>query len=143
MEDILNEAVRLLAKRAYSTKQLEEKLQQKKYANKEIEKIIHQLQSKKILNDFDVSNQIFEQYCRKNKYSLQFILQKLKQHGFSNSLINQILQETEPYNEYIAAEKLALQSLRRTKDPSKLTQYLLSRGFKRHTINQLLEKLFS
>lgn len=138
MEPILHIAVKLLARRSHSKSELRRKLQTKSYSDQDIENALEILEQRKLLDDMELAQRLFEQYGNAGKYSLKMILLKLKQHGFSNSVIHFVLSTSDDYDEYPAAKKLANQSNQRRKDPLKLSLYLSSKGFTKSTINQVL-----
>ena len=78
MEPILHIAVKLLARRSHSKSELRRKLQTKSYSDQDIENALEILEQRKLLDDMELAQRLFEQYGNAGKYSLKMILLKLK-----------------------------------------------------------------
>lgn len=133
-------AVDLLASRAYGTEELKFKLQNKGYTGEDIDDAIQILTKRGYLDDATLCITLFESYCRKEKYSLNYIAQKLMQKGFSLDLVEQCKNQMLCTYERKVAEKIFLQKYRPPypMDVKIMMRYLYSKGFKEAVVKEVI-----
>jgi len=130
----LNYSLWLLGKRAYSEKQIREKLAKKEYPTEEIEATVKKLRDLKFLDDLEFARNFIRQATSskpKGKYRLTM---ELSQKGVAKDLIEQAISEN-----LTDESKLALDTLKRygkkfarldrQKRFEKSIRFLLARGF--------------
>ena len=84
LEGPLETAVRLLARRDHTERQLREKLRRKDFSSEEITETITQLKDKGYINDDVLGQRMLEKLLMEGRYGLHGILAKLKQNGLMN-----------------------------------------------------------
>ncbi|MFH1406931.1 MAG: regulatory protein RecX [Candidatus Omnitrophota bacterium] len=142
-------ALRLLAIRPRSIKELKDKLALKGYKPQDIEHIIEELTCKNFLNDLEYARVFLRSRISNNPKGVMLLKMELRQRGISDEIINAALSEVkESFSEKDAALKLA-QARRRflgktEKDAAKkrIYDYLNRRGFTANTIYEVIKELF-
>jgi len=130
----LKYALWLLGRRAYSQKQIREKLEGKKFEPEEVKNTIKHLIELKFLDDFELAKSFIRQSTLgkpKGKYRLT---QELFRKGVDKELIEQALAEELSDEETLATQALArygkkFTKLDRQKRYEKSMRFLLGRGF--------------
>ena len=124
-------AVDFLAVRSYGVEELKMKLQRKGYSYEEINDAVELLTKRGYLNDVTLCNSLFKQYCRAEKYSLNYILQKLMQKGFARSLVEPYKSQIDDEAELVIAQKILLQKYKSPEsvDAKLMMKYLYGKGF--------------
>ncbi len=124
-------AVDMLAIRSYGTEELKIKLQRKGYLNEEINDAVETLAKRGYLDDATLCNSLFKEYCRAEKYSLNYILQKLMQKGFSRSIVELYKNQMDDEVELAIAQKILLQKYKSPEsvDVKLMMKYLYGKGF--------------
>ena len=129
----LQEAVRLLSRRALSEKELRIKLGQKGYTSSEIDAAVDRLISRGYLNDEVLCKRLFDYYTNLGGHGLLYILGKIKMRGLRTDCLNeQIADWRESGQEYEQAKIVAQQKFSRTghvADKAKIARTLASKGF--------------
>lgn len=139
-------AVDLLAVRAYSTKQLIDKLKRKGYLIEEISMAISRLQERHYLDDSDLCQRQYQAYINEQKRSIKAIKYKLLEKGFNaediTSAQNELAVDEVEY-EYIVCCKLLKSHYRvNTADKLKCQGYLYRKGFNATAIRMAIEDFF-
>ena len=129
----LQEAVRLLSRRALSEKELRIKLGQKGYTSSEIDAAVDRLISRGYLDDETLCKRLFDYYTNIGGHGLLYILGKIKMRGlWTDCLDEQIAGWRESGQEYEQAKIVAQQKFSRTRhaaDKAKIARTLASKGF--------------
>jgi regulatory protein len=145
---IREQAWRFLARRMHSRKELRDKLIAKKHEQIDIDKIIHELENKKYLNDTSFAQQIISDEINLNKTGPLLIKNKLLKKGVDINIISTLLDEL--YDEhlqiqncqYFANKKRG--SLKNNDGHSvriKLGNFLIQKGFSWDMCNQVISEL--
>lgn len=136
----LVQAVDLLARQEQSTNKLREKLQQRGYAEDEIEAAIQRLEERHYLNDADACARQFQFLYEESRQSVRQICAKLMQRGFESSLVRECV----PRDIYEREKKAAMRCLNLKFKPSaeeqKMMQHLYSKGFDSSAIRAVVEE---
>ena len=136
----LVQAVDLLARQEQSTNKLREKLQQRGYAEDEIEAAIQRLEERHYLNDADACARQFQFLYEESRQSVRQICAKLMQRGFESSLVRECV----PRDIYEREKKAAMRCLNLKFKPSaeeqKMMQHLYRTGFDSSAIRAAVEE---
>lgn len=130
--DAFAKAIKLLARRNYSEKELRNKLSE--FDFDVVEKILEKLKKKGFIDDKKLAERISEKGFEKKK-GLYYIINNLKRRGIPEEIINQIKERFDFEREYKIAEDLILKKRKRS-----LFLYLKGRGFSSETLLKLREK---
>ena len=129
----LQEAVRLLSRRALSEKELRIKLSQKGYNSSEIDAATDRLISRGYLDDEFLCKRLFDYYANLGGHGLRYILGKIKMRGLrTDCLERQIADWRESGQEYEQAKIVVQQKFfcdGHAADKSKIARTLASKGF--------------
>ena len=125
-------AVDLLAVRAYSEKQLTDKLKRRGYSETEIAAAMQRLTERHYIDDGDLCQRQYQAYLNEGRRSIKAILYKLKEKGFNSVDIENAQAEcdidTADY-EYRVCIKLLAAHFKRSADRQKCQAYLYRKGF--------------
>lgn len=155
IEKFYSLAVRYLARRPRSAKELRDYLQKKEITKDIIDAIILSLEKQKFLNDTEFARWWREQRTRFKGKSDRLIKMELRQKGIAEEIIIQIFEEIteEPMDDLTKATRLVQKRLKRvqgltTKEQyEKLGRYLMSKGFSweiiRKAIDEQMEKKYN
>ena len=136
----LVQAVDLLARQEQSTNKLREKLQQRGYAEDEIEAAIQRLEERHYLDDADACARQFQFLYEESRQSVRQICAKLMQRGFESSLVRECV----PRDIYEREKKAAMRCLNLKFKPSaeeqKMMQHLYRKGFDSSAIRAAVEE---
>ena len=136
----LVQAVDLLARQEQSTNKLREKLQQRGYAEDEIEAAIQRLEERHYLNDADACARQFQFLYEESRQSVRQICAKLMQRGFESSLVRECV----PRDIYEREKKAAMRCLslkfRPSAEEQKMMQHLYRKGFDSSAIRAAVEE---
>ncbi len=145
-------AIRLLARRPHSEKELRTKLYQKKYEKEMITEVIDELKEKELLDDYKFAQIFTEEKMRTKLWGEKKMKGELIKKGISRELIEQIIEEKFPegnkLNDAITlAEKkmktLLHKNLEKRKLAEKIYIYLSSRGYDYETSKEAVEKVLN
>ena len=145
-------AIRLLARRPHSEKELRTKLYQKKYEKEMITEVIDELKEKELLDDYKFAQIFTEEKMRTKLWGEKKMKGELIKKGISRELIEQIIEEKFPegnkLNDAITlAEKkiktLLHKNLEKRKLAEKIYSYLSSRGYDYETSKEAVEKVLN
>ena len=124
----LDRAVALLAVRAHSRGEIEDKLLKAHYRPATVEMVLYKLQREGLLDDADFARQ-WAVYRTDRKLGRNRIAQELRRKGVSASDIEEALADMNEDDQLTAATSLAEKALRRAKpgeDPRKTAQRVLA-----------------
>jgi len=139
-----NAALQLLARRAHSEQELRSKLHIKGYSGEIIDNTIKRLFERSYLNDAALCKMLFKKYSSCDKYSMKYIVNKLKHRGFDETTIMSVINDDNlDGKEYHTAIKLLDKRYNNAKlvEPQKLMRFLSARGFSFKTINKVLDTI--
>lgn len=142
----------LLSRRLYTCHEVRNKLTQRGYESFIIEKLIADLESKKLLNDTQFAQSWIEERIAHRPRGPAVLRQELSRKGIDRELITELLKSIQSTNDQIPlAEKTLLKKklYAQEKDPRvrkrKIYQYLAQKGFSpdviRETVRRTLGKL--
>lgn len=142
-DTIWNAALKILSRRDHSESELRQKLHQKDYKNEEIDQVIVRLVPYGYINDTKFAKNLFEKYLRLNKYSFNIILGKLKQHGITDAIIQNVTNGHKSEEEWQSALKLALHRFKvlDATNREKIYRFLGTRGFSTTTIHKVFQQM--
>lgn len=142
---LLPEAVRILARRSLSRKELQTKLAQKGWKRENIDTVLDQLTGMGYLNDQVLSQRLFDYYAESGHYGLKFILHKIRLRGLPNDCLQeQITFWHENDQEYIRAQEYIRRKYHTDQEKpqlAKIARYLSSRGFCGDTIARIISEI--
>ncbi len=153
---LLNKAFSLLARRAYSQHDMQQRLQaynaklKEPCSDQESEQVLQVLILSNFLNDEKYIEQFVDSQLRRKPQGRKLLQMKLQKKGVDRELIEQKLQST-VINELelatIQATKKHLSLSRRQTDEKKIREklyrFLLSRGFESSVVNKvIIQKLY-
>jgi regulatory protein len=133
----------LLAKKAYTYYELEQKMQKAGYINVIIETVLDKFLVKGFIDDLSYAKRYIESHHR-NKSNTQMIY-NLKNKGIKMNTIQIALEEL-GLDEVEAAKKVILRRLKGNEEltsleQNKLFKYMLNKGYKMDTIKSVLRSL--
>ncbi len=131
-----NYALRLLSRRDYSVKELEQKLR-KKYSEEEIKNTIDKLTERELLNEKVYAERLIRKYAFEKKYGYLKIRYLLISKGIESEIFEPLLSAI--YDEEKEKENALSLSLKRPLD--KLGSFLSSRGYRDFTVRKVLAEL--
>jgi regulatory protein len=143
------QALRYLARRAHSARELKDKLQHKGYTRRSIDVLILNLKENGYLDDLEFARMYLREELRLKKSGPLLIKNKLLTKGLERELIETVL--TEGYEEglqqenchALAVKKLnTLQPLPERKQKERLAAYLKQKGFTWNTCQAVFDLLF-
>jgi regulatory protein len=130
----LQYAYRLLARRAYSEKELEQRLEGKGFTSKAVVQAVTRLKAQGYVNDASLACEQVEQLKRRG-YGRRYIQHKLAHRGIAASLVDQTTQEVVSSEEELETARRLLQRRfgengpRDRKARERGFRFLLSRGY--------------
>lgn len=130
----LQYAYRLLARRAYSEKELEERLEGKGFTPKAVVQVVARLKARGYVNDVALAHEQAERLKEKG-YGRRRIQEKLYGRGLASSLIDEATQEVvSPQEEMGVARRLLERRfgedrLKDRRTQGKAFRFLISRGY--------------
>jgi regulatory protein len=139
--ELLQTAFYILSRRAYSERELRQKLS-KKYCDKDqIDEVVCYLYERGYLNDTALCNMLIRKYINCGKYGKRAIINKISQRGIANGMIREAMAayNFDELSEAISLiEKLLNKSCMQL-DKIKIGRFLINRGFDYSTIMQAFE----
>ncbi|MCX7756835.1 MAG: recombination regulator RecX [candidate division WOR-3 bacterium] len=140
-EKAKNYALRLLAFRPRSKKELEERLTNKGFTKETIDRVLQNLQAGELLSDYDYACSIVNHYLNFRLKGKKKIIYELRRRGISDDVITQVTKEISNEDEYQALKKLLeKKNLYKIKDLKKLKARLLRSGYNLDVINKVLSE---
>lgn len=125
-------AIRLLARRDYSEKELRQRMQHKQFEQTEIDQVLAQLQQANYQSDIRFCEMLIRSRVNKG-YGWLYIQQELQYKGIAEQIITEVNQELETdwyqqaYNTY--QRRYADKPIADQKDKAKRMRFMQSRGF--------------
>lgn len=141
-------AFRLLAYRARSARELQQRLRQKHFSPEVVDRVIADLQEKGYQSDAEFARQYAREKWSGSGWGPARVRQGLRQKGITTELVKQVVDETFGEVDLIAAVlPLARKRWRSTHDlpretrRRRLTGFLQRRGYDWETIKQVMERV--
>jgi regulatory protein len=142
-------AYNILARRNHSTKELERKLIQRKFERGIIKEIIDELVNLNFLDDERFAREYLEEKLRFKNVGLEKIKNELFYKGVPREIIKNIIEEKTDIDETESALQLAEKKiksiLKKVTDRriirQKIYSFLLSKGYKYETIENVINKI--
>lgn len=142
---LLSEAVRILARRSLSRKELQTKLTRKGWKRENIGSVLNRLTEMGYLNDQNLSQHLFDYYSESGYYGLKAIFHKIRLRGLpTDCLTEQVISWNENDQEYFRAQEYIKRKYHNDhteSDIEKVARSLLSRGFSRETIARIISEI--
>jgi len=142
----LNSAYRSLTRRAHSRRELQEKLERKKFSHDTTQAVLAELETKKFLDDRSFAMGFARNRFQRRQFGRDRVALELKAKGIAKELIEETLSLL--YDE-MAEETLAQEVLKKRQrtmkrsltatDHRRLVDYLHRRGFSYDTIRKVLK----
>ncbi len=146
-EKVLNYTFRILGKKGYTEREIEEKLYQKGYKKEIREKTIDRLKELGYLNDRKFAQEFIERCLLRKAAGKYLLAKKLQEKGVRKEIVEESLEKVYPEKEEDLAEKAGekflsrLSSLPLEKKKSRLFSFLSRRGFPSEMCVQTTQKL--
>lgn len=136
-------AVKMLAARDYSEKELRLKLMAKNYPAAAIDATVARLQERGYLNDTALCRNLLEKFSASAQYGVYGVAERLKRRGIPGSIISEVMAEYDRRNDYARAEELVKRKFKAitAADTAKIARFLGGRGFGGETIRKVLAEL--
>jgi len=141
--DCRHAALKLLAIRAFSEKEMRRRLAAKGYIDENIEQSVLELRRVGYLNDDALAQTLFDNYFNSGKYGINAIIARLKKRELSAAAIASATRQHSVDQDYQTALQLATRHSKQQKStsPAKIGRFLAARGFKSETIRKILAEL--
>jgi len=142
MEGPLETAVRLLARRDHSERQMREKLRRKAFTPEQIGETISALKDKGYLNDSKLGLQALEKLIGERRYGLRGITGKLRQIGLSQMSENLVRQHYSEEDEWETAQRILSKhfAVQDAASFPRMMRILTNRGFSSAIINKIAQE---
>ncbi|WP_376746803.1 regulatory protein RecX [Anaerospora hongkongensis] len=139
----LQDAVKMLAGRSLSEKELREKLKRKGWDEQEVAAALHKLRLRGYVNDEALCRQLFASYAGSKRHGVKYILAKLKSRGLDLSLIQDDIADYNYQDEYSRALALAQRKFAGQTElvKHKMARFLLARGFADSTVVKVINEI--
>lgn len=139
----MHDAVKLLAGRSLSEKELLTKLKHKGWGEQEVSAALDKLRLRGYIDDEVLCRQLFTAYSNSSKHGLKYILAKLKSRGLNISLIQDEIVNYDYQNEYEQALSMAQRKFARQTEVTqhKIARFLLTRGFADSTVVKVINEI--
>ena len=139
LEGPLETAVRFLAKRDHTERQLRVKLHRKDFSSEEITETITQLKEKGYINDDVLGERILEKFISEGRYGLHGILAKLRQAGLMNISEAEVREYFSEENELETAQNLLSKNFSIGDDTTlpRQIRFLNNRGFSQAAMSKI------
>jgi regulatory protein len=143
-----NKALDILSRRDHTEYEIRTKLKQKKYTATQINDTIDKLFVNKLLNDSAFTERYITTTIRHKEVGPRWLHQKLKQRGVRENIISEANANLLNENKQLKLIKQAIikwQKLhsQHATDRTRLTRFLLSRGFQMQSINQEINNILN
>jgi len=146
MDALLQYALRLIARKRYTKKELETKFKLKKIGtNKDRNKVISRLKELNYINDKEFAKDYVQTRLVINPKGENLLKLELRLKGVDNKIVDKVIEEAEIDELKVAIDvlerkKKSIKRLEGQKQKEKIMRMLASRGFKLETIYKILEK---
>jgi regulatory protein len=138
----LTVAVRLLARRDHSERELSDKLAQRAYSQDEINEALARLRERGYVDDTAYCNKLAESLWQSGKWGLSGVVNQLRRHGLPMAMIREAMAAFEHGQEFAHALTLLQKRLFSSDEREKAGRFLASRGFSFAVIEQSLDQIF-
>ena len=141
MEGPLETAVRLLARRELTEKELRLKLQHKEFNRSEVDETLEKLREKGYINDERAAQRTIEKLLTDKRHGVRGITEKLRQRGLqvSGEKIRESCSEEEEWLIALELVKKHFSTLDETVFP-RLARFLTNRGFSSGILRRLADE---
>lgn len=139
--DLLQTAYEILSRRAYSERELRQKLLQKGFDEDQINEVICYLSERGYLNDTALCGMLVRKYTNCGKYGKRAIMNKILQRGIPSDIVQSNI-EMHNFRELSNAIQLIEKVFNKESKPfdkAKTGRFLINRGFSYSTIQQAFE----
>ena len=138
-EGPLETAVRLLARRDHTERQLREKLHRKDFSNEEITETITQLKDKGYMNEDALRDRMLEKFVSEGRYGLHGILAKLRQNGLMSISETAVREHFPEETEMETAQKILGKNFPVRDDTTlpRQMRFLCNRGFSQAVMSKI------
>lgn len=138
-----NKALDILSRRDHAEHEMRTKLKQKKYTAAQIDDTINKLFANKLLDDHVFTERYILSIIRYKAVGPRWLQQKLKQRGVGDSIISEVIANLLDEDKQLELAQEAITKWQKlhsqhTTDRTRLTRFLLSRGFQIQNINQAI-----
>lgn len=134
----------IIARRSHSEQELQQKLHYKDYSFDNIKTVMDQLREYGYINDNELAKNLFNKYLQAGKYSIKQIIYKLKQRGFSDSVVNVTAHSYDCTEEWQSALRVIRNrfKLADTTAKEKAYRFLATKGFSSTSITKALHHFY-
>jgi regulatory protein len=132
-------AVRLLARRDHSERELSDKLAQRAYSREEINEAMGRLRERGYVNDTAYCNKLAESLWQSGKWGLPGLAAQLRRRGLPEVMIRETMTAFEQEQELAHALDVLEKRAFAPDERDKAGRFLASRGFSFTVIEQSLE----
>ena len=138
-----NKALDILSRRDHTEYEMRTKLKQKKYSGAQINGAVNKLFVNKLLDDAAFAQRYISSTIRCKAVGPRWLQQKLKQKGIEDNIISETIAGLLDENKQLELIQQAIAKWRKlhprhAADRTRLTRFLLSRGFQMQTFNQAI-----
>lgn len=133
-------AVDILSRADQSSARLKEKLQRRGYADEEVSHAIETLTDRGYLDDGETCQHQFDFLYEESRQSVQQIMAKLFQRGFSKEDIRACVPSDIYEREKAAALRVISMKYRKGASPQKMKEYLYRKGYDIRAIHAAVEE---
>ncbi|CUH96164.1 hypothetical protein P22_2252 [Propionispora sp. 2/2-37] len=142
--EALPAAVSLLARRDYSEYELRCRLQAKGYDELAVGEAVRRLKERGYLNEAALCHALYSKWINSGKFGLKSIVYKLKQRGFSEDMIQEMMAgydlDAEQERAYILIKK-RFGELNWDGQKQKIVRYLNGKGFTDSIIARIFDQI--
>lgn len=142
--DIWQCSLHIIARRSHSEHELQQKLHYKNYSFDDIKLVMDRLREYGYINDVKLAKNLFNKYLQADKYSLKQIVNKLKQRGLADSIINDTANSYDYSEEWQSALKIVRNrfKLADTITKEKIYRFLATKGYSSASITKALHHFY-
>lgn len=138
-----NKALGILSRRDHTEYEMRTKLKQKGYTASQINDTINKLFVNKLIDDSAFAQRYILSTIRYKAVGPRWLQQKLKQKRIEDNIVNEVIADLLDENKQLELIKQAITKWRKlhfrhAADRTRLTRFLLSRGFQMQNINQAI-----
>ncbi|MFH1454076.1 MAG: regulatory protein RecX [Armatimonadota bacterium] len=145
MKKAYNTALKLINIKPRTSKEMEKKLQEKKFDSDIISQVIDKLKEYNFINDMEYADNYVKYLYKLKKKGRFHIINKLREKGIDKDITDEALSSYPEEEEYNISLELAKSKLGAKviddKQVGKLTSFLRSRGFPEDIIYRVIKKI--
>ncbi|MBI4549346.1 MAG: regulatory protein RecX [Candidatus Omnitrophica bacterium] len=140
-------ALKLLAIRKRTVRQLEHRLEEKSFDSSVIREVVARLKENKLLDDSDFAREFVTEKMSRGSAGRLKLTAALRQKGISESIVKKTVAELDPEAEYQAALNLALHKaeslggMERVRKQKKIYDYLARKGYRFSLCRDIVRKI--